>query len=772
MSPVQSPIYEMASVLFMDIVSYSLYSIDEQTELLTMLERIVRETAVYQQASAREELITLPTGDGMALVFMRDPVSPAQCALEIAASLRSHPEIKLRMGLHTGPVRRHDDIRAGPNVVGGGINIAQRVMDCGDAGHILVSQNVAEVLDQLRDWKGSLQDLGVHKVKHGVKLHLYNLCKEGLGNPELPNRIRQPLQRARDAVALFEFPNLLSRRRVLAYCGLAAASCVGAGLWYEWPRLFQPLPEKRFVALMAWPVGEDAPNRGLLHNILDAIESGLSQVERAIPGFLVISRADPQSPADLTKPADAAGLLGANLVLAASIDSTANQYKVELRVLDSSTARVLRSGVVRAAASALSSLFDKACKRAAQLLDVSVVHAASRDEDEIAGLSADLLRVYAEAEDLMERPNEKGLDAAISEYQKLLELKPRLAVGLAEIARAYVRKFSLTRDGSYLDLAAGNADLARKYNPASARARFSTVLVLLNTGKTERAIEILNELLRDDPTNPQYASWKANALLAAGRPTEVEAVYRQVIMRRPNYWPAYNDLGYALERQRRYEEAAKAFSEASDVAPLVALPLANLGSIYLALGRNSEAADALRRSIDRAPNSYAYSNLGTVYSQSGDYKKALLSFNKARDFMPGDSENWRNVADCQTNLGNPGAARNAYAKAAELAAAEVQINPKLGPVWMALAFYRAKAGDGPGFEAALRQGEAFGDLDVQSLFFKAQALAANGRRREALNLVIELLQRGLSPVEVELALDLDRIRQEPRYKAAVERKNK
>jgi class 3 adenylate cyclase len=187
---VQSPTYEMASVLFMDIVSYSLGSIDEQTELLTMLQEIVRETGEYKAAFAKGELLSLPTGDGMALVFLRDPVSPAKCALEIAASLKDHAQIRLRMGLHIGPVRRHADIRENMNVVGGGINMAQRVMDCGDTGHILVSQQVAEVLQQLRGWGDSLQDLGVQEVKHGVKIHLYNLCKDGLGNRTLPKKLQ------------------------------------------------------------------------------------------------------------------------------------------------------------------------------------------------------------------------------------------------------------------------------------------------------------------------------------------------------------------------------------------------------------------------------------------------------------------------------------------------------------------------------------------------------------------------------------------------------
>jgi class 3 adenylate cyclase/CHASE2 domain-containing sensor protein len=186
---VQPPSYEMAYVLFMDIVGYSLRSIDEQTELLTILQKAVRESPEYKQAAATQQLISLPTGDGMALVFLHDPVSPVNCAAEIAAALQSQPEIELRMGVHTGPVRRHADIKEEVNVVGGGVNMAQRVMDFGDAGHILLSRTIAEVLQQLRGWSDCLQDLGIQEVKHGVKVHLYNLCKDGLGNPALPRKV-------------------------------------------------------------------------------------------------------------------------------------------------------------------------------------------------------------------------------------------------------------------------------------------------------------------------------------------------------------------------------------------------------------------------------------------------------------------------------------------------------------------------------------------------------------------------------------------------------
>lgn len=248
---VQSATYEMASVLFMDIVSYSLGSIDEQTELLTMLQEIVRETGEYKNAFAKAELLSLPTGDGMALVFLRDPVSPAKCALEIAAALKDHAQIKLRMGLHIGPVRRHADIRENMNVVGGGINMAQRVMDCGDAGHILVSQQVAEVLQQLRGWGDSLQDLGVQEVKHGVKIHLYNLCKDGLGNRALPKKLR-----AASAASLSpESKRQNAKPKWAIFAAVVVVVAAGALAFREWykpapaaapPIVETPLPEREF----------------------------------------------------------------------------------------------------------------------------------------------------------------------------------------------------------------------------------------------------------------------------------------------------------------------------------------------------------------------------------------------------------------------------------------------------------------------------------------------------------------------------------------------
>ncbi len=192
-APSTSANMEMAFVLFMDLVSYSTLHMDRQSQRIQQLQEIVRSTDEFRRAQESGQLISLPTGDGMALVFFQNPVAPVQCATEISRALQSYPELKLRMGVHTGPVYRIADINTNWNVAGGGINLAQRVMDCGDAGHILVSKSVSDILSQLSDWSGHLQDFGEHEVKHGVMVQLVNYCTGEVGNPNLPQKISQKL---------------------------------------------------------------------------------------------------------------------------------------------------------------------------------------------------------------------------------------------------------------------------------------------------------------------------------------------------------------------------------------------------------------------------------------------------------------------------------------------------------------------------------------------------------------------------------------------------
>ncbi len=182
---------EIAHLLLIDVVRYSKLLVNEQIELLQRLKEIVRITECFRAAETRGELIRVPTGDGMALVFFHSPEEPAQCALEISKELQDHPSIRLRMGVHSGPVNRIIDVNEKTNIAGSGINVAQRVLDCGDAGHILLSAHVAEDLAEYRHWQTHLHDLGECEVKYGLHLHLFNLYKDGLGNPQVPEKLRR-----------------------------------------------------------------------------------------------------------------------------------------------------------------------------------------------------------------------------------------------------------------------------------------------------------------------------------------------------------------------------------------------------------------------------------------------------------------------------------------------------------------------------------------------------------------------------------------------------
>src|SRR6201988_445795 len=181
---------EIAHVLFMDIVGYSKLLTDEQSEALQELNQIVRSTEAAREAEAAGRLTILPTGDGMALVFTGSVEEPVECALEISHALPAQPSLPVRMGIHSGPVHHVKDANPRENIAGEGIKIAQRVMDCGDAGHILVSKRVADDLAQYRRWQPYLHELGDFEVKHGVVVSVVNLFADVLGNPNPPERLK------------------------------------------------------------------------------------------------------------------------------------------------------------------------------------------------------------------------------------------------------------------------------------------------------------------------------------------------------------------------------------------------------------------------------------------------------------------------------------------------------------------------------------------------------------------------------------------------------
>src|SRR6266480_502266 len=207
---------EIGHVLFIDIVGYSKLLINEQSEQIQTLRKIVRGTEQFRLAEAEGKLVRLPTGDGAALVFRTNVEAPALCALEISKELKNHSDLHVRMGIHSGPVNEVTDLNEQANIAGAGINIAQRVMDCGDAGHILVSKRVADDLEHYSQWRSLLHELGECEVKHGLRISLLNLYGDEAGNPELPEKCRQAKAKGQTApgaapaksVAVLPFVNM------------------------------------------------------------------------------------------------------------------------------------------------------------------------------------------------------------------------------------------------------------------------------------------------------------------------------------------------------------------------------------------------------------------------------------------------------------------------------------------------------------------------------------------------------------------------------------
>src|SRR5216684_8043838 len=320
---------EIAHVLFTDIVGYSKLPIHQQRTVVERLNEIVRGTDEYRAAETAGRLITIPTGDGITLVFYHSPEAPVECALEISRLLKKHPELQLRMGIHSGPVSGVIDATGKANVAGAGINIAQRVMDCGDAGHILLSKHVAEDLEEYPHWQPHLHELGECVVKHGVRLSVVNLYTEELGNPALPEKLKaaRVAAAARRKRAAFRWLSLgaVSLLAVIALMGFLLLRYRGLLATAE-----LPVPEKSIAVLPFDNRSRDPDNAYFADGIQDEILTRLSK----IADLKVISRTSTQhyksAPENLS---EIARQLGVANILEGSVQKAADQVRVNVQLI-------------------------------------------------------------------------------------------------------------------------------------------------------------------------------------------------------------------------------------------------------------------------------------------------------------------------------------------------------------------------------------------------------------------------------------------------------
>ena len=421
---------EIGHVLFIDIVGYSRLLIEDQKERLHRLTEIVLATSQVLE-STDEQLVRLPTGDGMALVFHHSVEEPARCALEIAEALLKHPELPVRMGIHSGPVSEVRDVSGRNNIAGAGINMAQRVMDCGDAGHILLSQRVAEDLMQYRQWAPRLHDLGECEVKHGVRLHLVNLHAEPLGNGALPQKLQQPKPKP-------------ARRSNLGWIAVLAAGAIlaaGAASYFAFHRaepMGPPILEKSIAVLPLVNSTGDAANEYFSDGMSEEFISSLSRLR----DLKVIGRTSSFQFKGKTEDTRTIGeKLGVYYLLEGSVRKSADRVRIAVELVKSADGASVWSETYDRELKDIFAVQSEIAGAVAKQLKVALLgsNGQSAQLPPMATPSNQNVAAYnalLEGNFFSERRTAADNRKAIGYYEEALRLDPRYALAYAKLSLA------------------------------------------------------------------------------------------------------------------------------------------------------------------------------------------------------------------------------------------------------------------------------------------------------------------------------------------------
>ncbi|HEY2102409.1 MAG TPA: tetratricopeptide repeat protein [Chthoniobacterales bacterium] len=445
---------EIAHVLFIDIVGYSRLLINEQREALEELNQIVRGTEAFRAAEAAGKLTRLPTGDGMALVFSNTPEAPVECALQISRALRGRPELRVRMGIHSGPVSGITDVNDRSNVAGAGINIAQRVMDCGDAGHILLSKRLAEDLAQYRHWQPHLHDLGECQVKHDLKLSVVNLYTDEAGNSVLPEKFAA---RQRDKFAPEPSVKAPGRRRKMWWIGLLglAAVLLFLATWFfanrnlsktvgpatpgpvssgsSTPNPVPPIDAKSVAILPFENLSSDKENAFFAQGIQDEIITALSKIS----GLRVISRTSTarynSNPENLP---EIARELHVAKILEGSVQRIGDRAHINVQLIQADNDTHLWAQSYDRELTDIFAVEAEVAKRIADSLSTTLSPQEKARVETKPTDNADAYVLYLRARDYQTRPDTllQDFQAATKLYEQAIALDPNFALAHARLS--------------------------------------------------------------------------------------------------------------------------------------------------------------------------------------------------------------------------------------------------------------------------------------------------------------------------------------------------
>jgi TolB-like protein len=642
---------QIGHVLFIDIVGYSKLRVNEQSGLLRELNELVSGTREFREAEAEGKLIRLPTGDGMALVFRTDPEAPAQCALEIARALKEHPRIALRMGIHSGPISEVADVNQRQNIAGAGINLAQRVMDCGDAGHILVSKRVAEDLEQHDRWRPFLHELGTCEVKHGVRIHISNLYSDEVGNPNLPSKL-QAVKKHHAHV-----------RWAAVAIGLLVLGAVVAAFMIVSRRptaSLAAIPENSIAVLpfVDMSAGKDQDY------FSDGISEELLNLLAKIPQLQVTARTSSFAfKGKETGIPEIARTLHVANVLEGSVRKAGNSVRITAQLIKAGTDTHLWSQTYDRKLDDIFAIQDEIAADVVKQLKVTLLSAAPKART----TDPEAYALYLQAVQLGRPFTAEAFQQSDALYRKVLSIDPRYVPAWAGLSRNFGNEtsqgllpnkegFAQAREAAVKALAIdpdyapahaglgwiamyGDNDLAGAalhleralaIDPADLRVLTTSATLLQSLGRLDEALALEEAAVRRDPVNVTTLFNLGYHQRMAGRLDAAIASFRTVLSLSPSNGGAHCQLGVALLLKGDAKGAlAEIEQETSEIYKMIGLPMA-----YHALGRKADSDAALAALIAKYEKDAPY-NIASVYAFRGEADQAFKWLDKAVEYGDG-----------------------------------------------------------------------------------------------------------------------------------------
>src|SRR6266849_1829073 len=572
--------FEIGHVLFIDIVGYSKLLINEQSELMQKLKEIARGTEQFRLAEAAGKLLRLPTGDGGALVFRNHPEAPVRCALEITKELQKHPgskekpQLRLRMGIHSGPVNEVTDLNEQANIAGAGINIAQRVMDCGDAGHILLSRHVADDLKHYSRWRPYLHDIGECKVKHGEVISIVNFYTDELGNPQRPQNIR----------------------------GAAPAKSVAV------------LP---FVNMSA-----DKHDEYLSDGMTEELINALAKVPGLrVPGRTSCFAVKGKTEADIFR--KVGDQLHVNTVLEGSVRKAGEKLRVTAQLVNVADGYHLWSEDYDGDVRDIFTFQSNVAERVVQALQMKLRGDETRVLAKKPTENPEAHRLYLLGRYEFGKYSEAGWTSSIRYYEQALKLDPNYALAYCGLADTYAYMGGVMMPSKEAVLKEKEfAQRAMELDPELPEAHLSLACALGGAFDLQNAQIEFDRAIELNPNLAWAYEIYAWFLGGVGRLDEAIAKDKKAIELDPLNSFFQSALAYFLYHARRYDDAIVQIKKTLELDPASTLAHHLLGCCLLWKGDTAGAIAEFQRSKIMVTGAWYQGLLGYAYAISGDRSKA------------------------------------------------------------------------------------------------------------------------------------------------------